>query len=63
MNEKILTIIVIGMLALLVFSGCVTEEEKPKPTPTPTPSEELSKSIPMPQDTGEGEEAPPELPI
>ena len=62
MKAKILAILLVGMLAVVAFTGCVQPEE-PEPTPTPTPEEGPNpEEIPMPVDTGEGDEIP-ELPI
>ena len=61
MNAKILAILVIGMLAMVAFTGCVGPTDGGGPTPTPTPGVNTA-DIPMPEDTDEGEEIP-ELPF
>ncbi|MCX6801621.1 MAG: hypothetical protein NT067_00760 [Candidatus Diapherotrites archaeon] len=63
MNWKLIAIILIGMIAITAFSGCMTTGGgTPTPTPTPAGGEADSGKIPMPTDTGE-EGAPPELPL
>ncbi len=65
MKTKIITALFLGLLLVASFSGCTEEETGGDGTPTPEPAESEvdSSDIPMPENGGEENEAPPELPL